>query len=47
MIMSRGSASYLWTQPISAGLLIAAAIVVLLLAFPSIARRRQQVFVED
>jgi putative tricarboxylic transport membrane protein len=47
LIMSRGSVSYFWTQPISAGLLIAACVVIVLLALPSIGRRRQQVFVED
>jgi putative tricarboxylic transport membrane protein len=47
LIISRGNVSYLWTQPISAALLVIAFVTLVLLAFPGIANRRKQVFVED
>lgn len=47
MIMSRGDITYLGTQPISATLLGTSLVILTLLAFPRIAQRRQQVFVEE
>ncbi len=47
MILSNGYPSVFLTQPISAGLLAAAVLVLLLVSLPSINRKRDEIFVED
>ncbi|GAB4404934.1 MAG: tripartite tricarboxylate transporter permease [Rhodoferax sp.] len=47
LLLSRGDWSVLVTRPLSAGLLVAAVLLVALVAFPAIARQRAQAFVDD
>jgi putative tricarboxylic transport membrane protein len=47
MIISHGNALVFFTRPISAGLMIAAACVLLLLLLPSVSRKREEVFQEE
>ncbi|MHA6730250.1 tripartite tricarboxylate transporter permease [Devosia sp. A369] len=47
MILSRGDATTFFTSPISAGFLLLSAAMLLIVAMPSISKRRNQVFVED
>ncbi|GAB4217693.1 MAG: tripartite tricarboxylate transporter permease [Rhodoferax sp.] len=47
LLLSRGDWGVLVTRPLSAGLLVAAVLLVALVAFPAIARQRAQAFVED
>ena len=47
MLLARGDPSVFLTRPISAGFLIASAVVLLLLALPALRRRREQVFKEE
>ncbi len=47
LLLSRGDWSVLVTRPLSAGLLMAAAILLLVVLLPSIKRQREEAFVED
>jgi TctA family transporter len=47
LLLSRGDWSVLVTRPLSAGLLIAAALLVVIVALPSVKSKRQEAFVED
>jgi TctA family transporter len=47
MILSNGDATTFFTHPISAALLAFSAIVLLIVAIPSINRKRDEIFVED
>jgi putative tricarboxylic transport membrane protein len=47
LLLSRGNWSVLVTRPLSAGLLIAAALLVVIVALPSIKAKRQEAFVEE
>ena len=47
LLLSRGNWSVLVTRPLSAGLLIAAALLVVIVALPSIKAKREEAFVED
>src|SRR5512140_1151665 len=47
LLLSRGNWSVLVTRPLSAGLLIAAALLVVIVAMPSIKAKREEAFVED
>jgi putative tricarboxylic transport membrane protein len=47
MLIARGDATVFFTRPISSGLLITAAILLLIAALPKIRARRDEVFVED
>ncbi|MCD1635188.1 tripartite tricarboxylate transporter permease [Martelella mediterranea] len=47
MLMSRGDPTVFLTEPISLAFLVAAAIVLALLALPSIARKREEAFLES
>ena len=47
MLLSGGDASVFLTSPISLGLLIAAAIVLVIVLIPTVNRRRAEVFVEE
>ncbi|MBK9440909.1 MAG: tripartite tricarboxylate transporter permease [Comamonadaceae bacterium] len=47
LLLSRGNWSVLVTRPLSAGLLIAAAILLLVVLLPSIKRQREEAFVEE
>ena len=47
MLLARGDPTVFLTRPISAGFLIAAAIVLLLLALPMLRRKREQVFRDE
>jgi putative tricarboxylic transport membrane protein len=47
MLISHGDPMIFFQRPISAGLLAAAAIMLVVMALPAIARRRDTVFVED
>ena len=47
LIISRGDASVLVTQPIAAALLLAGVVCVLIAVLPSIRRKRSEVFVDD
>lgn len=47
LILSRGDPSIFFTQPISLCLLIAAALALVVICLPSIAKKRQEVFVEE
>ena len=46
MLLSRGDAMVFFTRPISLGMLIAAAILLLIIVAPSIRKKREDVFVE-
>ncbi|SMP77389.1 hypothetical protein SAMN06295970_12966, partial [Noviherbaspirillum suwonense] len=45
--LSRGDFSVFFTRPISLGLLIAAALLVLIVALPSIKSKREEAFQEE
>jgi TctA family transporter len=47
LLLSRGDWTTFLTRPLSAGLLIAAVLLVLVVAMPSIKRKREDVFQED
>jgi putative tricarboxylic transport membrane protein len=47
MLLSRGDATVFVSKPISAGFIIAAAILLLIVALPAIRRKREEVFVEE
>jgi TctA family transporter len=47
MVFSDGDPSIFITQPISAGLLAAAALVLVMVSLPAITRKRDQIFTED
>jgi putative tricarboxylic transport membrane protein len=47
LLLSRGDWSVLVTRPLSAGLLAAAALLVIIVALPSIKAKRQEAFVEE
>ncbi|MGE0425022.1 MAG: tripartite tricarboxylate transporter permease [Reyranellaceae bacterium] len=47
MLLSRGDASVFVTRPISAGLLIVTAILLLLMVLPNLRKRRQEAFQEE
>jgi putative tricarboxylic transport membrane protein len=47
MLLSRGDATVLVTQPLSATLLFLAAAMIVLVALPAIRREREVVFVAD
>jgi len=47
MILSRGDFSTFITRPISAGLLVAAALVLIVVLLPAVRKKREEVFVED
>jgi len=47
MVMSHGDATSLLTQPISAGFLVAAVILLGIVLAPNIRKKREEVFVED
>ena len=47
MILSSGDPTVFLTQPISAGLLAAAALVLVIISLPSISRKRDEIFVEE
>jgi putative tricarboxylic transport membrane protein len=47
LVFSGGDPSVFFTEPISAGLLVATLIVLLLIGLPLIARRRKQIFTEE
>lgn len=47
MLMSRGDPSVFLTHPISAGLLVAAALAITVAAWPQVARRREEAFREE
>jgi TctA family transporter len=47
LLLSRGNWSVLVTRPLSAGLLIAAALLVVVVALPSIKAKREEAFVEE
>ena len=47
LLLSRGDWSAFVTRPLSAGLLIAAAILIVIVTLPSISKKRQVAFVED
>jgi putative tricarboxylic transport membrane protein len=47
MVFSRGDPGAFITHPISAGLLIVAVIVLILVAMPALSRKRQEIFVEE
>ncbi|MRD46130.1 tripartite tricarboxylate transporter permease [Caenimonas koreensis] len=47
LLLSRGDWSVFVTRPLSAGLLIAAALLVVIVALPSIKAKREEAFVED
>jgi TctA family transporter len=47
MIISRGDATIFFTRPISAGLLIAAAVAIVIAVLPTIRKRREEVFQEE
>ena len=47
LILSQGDLTTFLTRPISAGFLIAAALVLVLLALPVLRRKREAVFAED
>ena len=46
MLLSRGDAAVFFTRPISLGMLIAAAILLLIIVAPSVRKKREDVFVE-
>jgi TctA family transporter len=47
MIISRGDPTIFFTRPISAGLLIAAAVAIVIAVLPTIRKRREEVFQEE
>jgi TctA family transporter len=47
LLLSRGDWSVLVTRPLSAGLLAAAALLVVIVAMPSIKAKREEAFVEE
>ena len=47
MLLARGDPSVFLKRPISAGFLIAAFIVLVLLALPALRRKREEVFQEE
>ncbi len=47
MIISRGDPLVFFDRPISAGLLIASALVMVIVMLPSVAKKREEVFVEE
>src|SRR5689334_2672026 len=47
MLLSRGDPTVFFTKPISCGFMIAAAILLLIVALPTIRKKREEVFVED
>ncbi|QXL84710.1 tripartite tricarboxylate transporter permease [Comamonas sp. NLF-1-9] len=47
LLLSRGDWSVLFTRPLSAGLLIASALMVAVVLLPAVSRKRQEAFVED
>jgi putative tricarboxylic transport membrane protein len=47
LLLSRGDWSTFVTEPLSAGLLAAAALMVVIVMLPSIRQRREAVFVEE
>jgi putative tricarboxylic transport membrane protein len=47
LMISQGDPAILFTKPISAAFLIAAAILLVIVLAPAIRRKREQVFVED
>ena len=47
LLLSRGDPTVLFTKPISAGFLIAALILLVIVLAPSIRKKREEVFVED
>jgi TctA family transporter len=47
MLLARGDPAVFLQRPISAGFLIASALVLLLLALPGLRRRREEVFRQD
>uniref|UniRef100_UPI0028ACA19D tripartite tricarboxylate transporter permease n=1 Tax=Melaminivora sp. TaxID=1933032 RepID=UPI0028ACA19D len=47
LLLSRGDWSVLVTRPISAGLLLAAALLLALVLLPAVSRKREEAFVEE
>jgi TctA family transporter len=47
LLLSRGDFSTFITRPLSLGLLIAAAVLVLLVAMPAISKKREEAFQEE
>jgi putative tricarboxylic transport membrane protein len=47
LLLSRGDWSVLVTRPLSAGLLFAAALLLVIVLLPSVSKKREDVFVED
>ena len=47
LLLSRGDWSTFVTRPLSSGLLIAAALLILIVSLPNIRRKREEAFVED
>jgi TctA family transporter len=47
LLLSRGDFSVFFTRPISLGLLVAAALLVLVVALPSIKNKREEAFQEE
>ena len=47
LLLSRGDFSTFFTRPLSLGLLIAAALLVVIVALPAVKKTREEAFVED
>jgi putative tricarboxylic transport membrane protein len=47
LLLSRGDFTVFFTRPISLGLLVAAALLVVIVALPSIKNKREEAFQED
>jgi TctA family transporter len=47
LLLSRGDPFVLFQRPISAGLLIAAALLIVVITLPNIRRTREEAFVEE
>jgi TctA family transporter len=47
LVLSRGDPTVLFTKPISAGFLIAAGILLVVVLAPTIRKKREEVFVEE
>jgi TctA family transporter len=47
LLLSRGDFSTFVTRPLSLGLLIAAALLVVIVALPAVKKTREEAFVED
>ncbi|QEA12001.1 tripartite tricarboxylate transporter permease [Comamonas flocculans] len=47
LLLSRGDWSVLFTRPLSAGLLIASALMVALVLLPAVSRKREEAFIEE